>query len=182
MESGEAGGGRQRQVSTTGISWIYVGRQKGMMACPQSAPVSAYSNSWPHSFTGRWNRSQTRRLVCASPNRDREIGTRRKDLAITGETVAAARALSKACGCGSVLPRRPAQSRYMSRHRTRRPRHSSLQCRFLANRSAQMPLTQSAKGNTPWSVVIGNRIADSLVEPGILRSVKCLPRWSGASS
>ena len=92
---------------------------------------------------------------------------RRKDLAITQV---------------KLLPPRGAQSRYMSRHRTRRPRHSCLQCRFLANRNAQMPLTQSAKGNTPWSFLIRNRTADSLVEPGILRSVKCLPRWPGASS
>ena len=44
MELGEGEFGWYRPVLTTvlpvsaGISWIYVGRQKGIMACPQSQP------------------------------------------------------------------------------------------------------------------------------------------------
>src|ERR1017187_7632829 len=45
----------------------------------------------------------------------------------------------------------------------RTPRHSQLRCRSLAIRDAQVPLTYSPNGNTPWSLVIRNRTADSMV-------------------
>ena len=41
-----------------------------------------------------------------------------------------------------------------------------LRCRFPAHRDAQMPLMDSLNGNTPWSLVIRNRTADSMAGSG----------------
>lgn len=167
MESGEEGGGRRRQVSSARTHIRIAGHipslDVGTGVRPGGWFVRPRTGTGKSAQDGRIWQSQVKLL----PPRER----------FQRRAGAVASFPDDQPNVGTSIV-----NKKQRRHRTKRPCHSSLQCRFLANRSAQMPLTQSAKGNTPWSFVISNRTADSLVEPGILRVVKCLPRWPGGSS